>query len=124
VGRSRRRLTRVGGGGADEAEREALLLAKDLVDAVEERGVEVVEAQDLLLDQHGGAADPALVPRLLVLPRQPVEEPVQQHPRLAGLTRRQQREWVGGRSDGHRRRPLLARLPTRCASKLGNRGGL
>jgi hypothetical protein len=47
--------------------------------AVEERGVEVADVQHLLLDQPHRAADLSLVPRLLVLPRQPVRDPVPEH---------------------------------------------
>lgn len=120
-GRRRWRLTGVGGGGADEAEGESLLVAEDLVDAVEDGGVEVAEPQNLLLHEHDGAADPALLPRLLVLPRESVEEPVQQHPRRAGLRRGQGRGVVGGQAVTTG--ALLARLPTRRASELGNRDG-
>ena len=74
-------LTGVGRGGADELEGDAVVPAEDLVDAVEQRGVEVADVQHLLLHQLHRAADLALVPRLLVLPRQPVRDPVPEHGR-------------------------------------------
>jgi hypothetical protein len=74
-------LTGVGRGGADELEGDAVVPAEDPVDAVEERGVEVADVQHLLLDQPHRAADLALAPRLLVLSRQPVRDPVPEHGR-------------------------------------------
>ena len=53
-------LTVVGFGGADELESEPDILAEDMVDAVEERCLEVAQAERVLLHQHHGAPDPAL----------------------------------------------------------------
>ena len=53
-------LTVVGFGGADELEGEPGVLAEDMVDAVEERRLEVAQAERVLLHQHHGAPDPAL----------------------------------------------------------------
>lgn len=81
-------LTGVGRGGADELQGDAFFPAEDLVDAVEERGVEVADVEHLLLDQRDRAADLALVPRLLVLPRQPVPDPMPEHGHGCSLTSR------------------------------------
>jgi len=53
-------LTVVGFGGADELKGEPGVLAEDMVDAVEERRLEVAQAERVLLHQHHGAPDPAL----------------------------------------------------------------
>jgi len=47
-------------GGADELEGEPNVLGEDMVDDVEERRLEVAQAERVLLHQHHGAPDPAL----------------------------------------------------------------
>ena len=53
-------LTVVGFGGADELEGEPGVLGEDMVDAVEERRLEMAQAERVLLHQHHGAPDSAL----------------------------------------------------------------
>jgi len=53
-------LTVVGFGGADKLEDEPGVLAEDMVDAIEERRLEVAQAKCVLLHQHHGAPDLAL----------------------------------------------------------------
>ena len=53
-------LTVVGFGGTDELEGEPSVLAEDMVNAVEERRLEVAQAERILLHQHHGAPDLAL----------------------------------------------------------------
>ena len=53
-------LTVVSFGSVDELEGESSVLAEDMVDAVEERRLEVAQAERVLLHQHHGAPDPAL----------------------------------------------------------------
>ena len=53
-------LTVVSFGGADELEGEPGVLAEDMVDAIEERRLEVAQAKRVLLHQHPDAPDPAL----------------------------------------------------------------
>lgn len=72
--RCRRRgavLTGVDEGGADELAGDPL--AEELADAVDDGGAEVVEVQHVLAHEHHRA----LEPRMLVRPRQPVDDPAQ-----------------------------------------------
>lgn len=64
-------LTGVDESGADELAGDPL--AEELADAVNDGGAEVVEVQHVLAHEHHRA----LEPRMLVRPRQPVDDPAQ-----------------------------------------------